>query len=944
MSETDSIDNRHEQVRVLHLEDSAHDGELVSEFLRADGLDCDILRVWTGDDFTKALKKGGVDLILADHQLPAFDGAKALEIARTIAADVPFIFVSGTLGEDVAVEALRNGATDYVVKQRLDRLAAVAERAIAENNERKQRKRAQDALSESEREFRFAMTAGRFGVWSVDFAGGEMKTSEIFRSSFGRNPTQAFTYDELRRALHPDDLQRMEDAVAHSLATGEDYDVEYRIITPDGKILWIAIRGQPVFSAGGAVHHMSGVSIDITEKRQEDDRRSALIELSDVFRRLDDPAEIAYSAAEILGRTLNVSRAGYGTIDLADESITIDCDWNAPGIKSLAGVLKFRDFGTYLDDLKRGEIVLFADAMLDPRTVATADALINVSARAIINMPVVEQRGLVALLYLNHADVRPWTDDDIAFVREVAERTRIAVERRRVENELRELANSLEHQVAERTAERDRIWKNSRDLLTVIDAKGVFLAVNPAWSTVLGHEHAALVGRYLFDYIWPEDLNATQNALVTASGVSDLTSFVNRYRHADGSPRWISWHTFREGELVYCYGRDVTAEKQQSDALLIAQDSLRQSQKLEAMGQLTGGVAHDFNNLLTPILGSLDLLRRRNVGTEREQRLIEGALQSAERAKTLIQRLLAFARRQPLQPSAVDVGGLVSGMADLIASTSGPQIRVAVHVADELPAAKGDPNQLEMAILNLSVNARDAMPEGGTLTVAAASETIGNAHRSQLKPGPYVRLSVADTGTGMDDATRARAIEPFFSTKGIGKGTGLGLSMVHGLVAQLGGALAISSKPGLGTSVDLWLPATDTEAASGGREDEAALQRPSLGRVLLVDDEDVVRMTTADMLTDIGYDVVEANSAETALRQLDAGMAVDLLITDHLMPGMTGADLARSFKSRRPGKPVLIVSGYADTEAIAPDLPRLAKPFRQAELVNMLSSMMSRNA
>ena len=357
------------------------------------------------------------------------------------------------------------------------------------------------------------------------------------------------------------------------------------------------------------------------------------------------------------------------------------------------------------------------------------------------------------------------------------------------------------------------------------------------------------------------------------------------------------------------------------------------------MGQLTGGVAHDFNNLLTPILGSLDMLHRRGLGTPREQRLIDGALQSAERAKTLIQRLLAFARRQPLQPSAVDVGSLVSGMADLVASTSGPQVRVVVNVADDLPAAKGDPNQLEMAILNLSVNARDAMQSGGVLTISATSDRIGRNHRAGLKPGPYVRLSVADTGTGMDEATRLRAIEPFFSTKGIGKGTGLGLSMVHGLAAQLGGALTISSKPGLGTNVELWLPVSEVAAQDTPRSDGGDSQLEAVGRALLVDDEDMVRMATADMPTEIGYHVREAGSAEEALRVIDGGEALDLLVTDHLMPGMTGADLARAFQNKRPGKPALIVSGFAEAEDIAPDLPRLTKPFRQAELARILESL-----
>jgi CheY-like chemotaxis protein len=371
---------------------------------------------------------------------------------------------------------------------------------------------------------------------------------------------------------------------------------------------------------------------------------------------------------------------------------------------------------------------------------------------------------------------------------------------------------------------------------------------------------------------------------------------------------------------------------------VVAEEALRQSQKMESMGQLTGGVAHDFNNLLTPIVGALDMLQRRGLGGEREQRLIAGAAQSAEKAKVLVQRLLAFARRQPLQPVAVDVAKLVTGMADLVSSTTGPQIKVVVDAADELPPAKADPNQLEMALLNLSVNARDAMPEGGTLRISATADTVPAGSYAKVRPGRYVRVSVADTGTGMDEATLARAVEPFFSTKGVGKGTGLGLSMVHGLALQLGGALTIQSKPGLGTNIELWLPQSE---AAPEAPDVAPEAEPmwGCGTALLVDDEEFVRMSTADMLGDLGYRVVEVASAEEALRMIGKGVRVDVIITDHLMPGMTGTDLARAVRDRRPDRPVLVVSGYAEVDGVASDLPRLTKPFRKDELAASLAGL-----
>lgn len=377
--------------------------------------------------------------------------------------------------------------------------------------------------------------------------------------------------------------------------------------------------------------------------------------------------------------------------------------------------------------------------------------------------------------------------------------------------------------------------------------------------------------------------------------------------------------------------------QQRSHELELAQEALRQSQKLESMGQLTGGVAHDFNNLLTPIVGSLDLLHRRGLGTERERRLIEGALQSADRAKTLVQRLLAFARRQPLQPTAIDMGELVRDMRDLIVSTSGPRVQVELAVADDLPAAHADANQIEMALLNLTVNARDAMPDGGQLRIEVSCVSI--AADSRFREGRYVRLSVKDTGVGMDQRTAEKAIEPFFTTKGVGQGTGLGLSMVHGLAAQLGGGLTIDSTVGQGTTVSLWLPTSESAATrdiAGPDVDPVKLDH---GTALVVDDEDLVRASTVHMLRELGYDVLEASSAEHALAIMKTDPDIDILVTDHLMPGTTGTDLIEQARALKPEIRALLISGYAENAGISPGLPRLTKPFRQVDLARSLATL-----
>lgn len=512
------------------------------------------------------------------------------------------------------------------------------------------------------------------------------------------------------------------------------------------------------------------------------------------------------------------------------------------------------------------------------------------------------------------------------------------------------LAESLERQVEERTAALSAgearlraIFETNYQYQGLLAPEGTVVDANQTSLDGIESSLQDVIGRPFWDTLWftgtpgmPERVREAVEAV--AAGATIREEFVVDLpvgrRAFDFGMRPV---LDRDGRVTAIVPEavDITDRRQ-------AEEALRESQKLEAMGQLTGGVAHDFNNLLTPIIGSLDMLQRNAVGTERERRLIDGALKSAERAKTLVQRLLAFARRQPLQPRAVDVAALVDGMGNLIASTTGPQIRVITETSEDLPSAKADPNQLEMALLNLSVNARDAMPEGGTLRITVSCETLGALQAAQLPPGDYIRLSVADTGIGMDEATIARAVEPFFSTKGIGKGTGLGLSMVHGLASQLGGALTISSKPGIGTSIDLWLPVTGEAAVTEQRVSTPPVQAGHKGIALLVDDEELVRASTAHMLTELGYRVIEANRAEEALKLAEAEPALNLLVTDYLMPGTNGADLARAIRLERPDLPVLIISGYADADGIAPDLPRLTKPFRQDELAAKIGTLSRR--
>jgi PAS domain S-box-containing protein len=387
--------------------------------------------------------------------------------------------------------------------------------------------------------------------------------------------------------------------------------------------------------------------------------------------------------------------------------------------------------------------------------------------------------------------------------------------------------------------------------------------------------------------------------------------------------------------------RDITERKRQQDALDQAHSALLQSQKMEAIGQLTGGIAHDFNNLLTAILNSLELLRKWVPDQPRPQSLLNNAIFGAERGSALTARMLAFARRQELKIQPIDFNELILGMSGLIEGSIGPTIDLDIRLPDSLPRVRTDANQLEAAMLNLAINARDAMPAGGHLTIAAQVELLAESNAIALKPGRYVAISIADTGNGMDEATLSRAAEPFFTTKGPGKGTGLGLSMAQGLAEQSGGALQLSSQPGVGTSVTLWFSATDSVQGTHAETPMAATASRQNARILVVDDDSLVRVSVCALLEELGYFVQDTDNGVAALQMLSSDPSIELVLTDQLMPEMTGLQLSRAIRVLNPVIPIILATGYAElSEPLPSNIVKLAKPFRSRELQVAIESAM----
>ena len=518
------------------------------------------------------------------------------------------------------------------------------------------------------------------------------------------------------------------------------------------------------------------------------------------------------------------------------------------------------------------------------------------------------------------------------------------------EDSLRKLNETLETEVVARTAKRDRMWETSPDLLLVIDFDGVFRRVNPAWTLVLGYAPDELVGYHVNEFVVPEDHGKTTEAYELAAA-GGWPTIENTYRHKDGSTRRISWVAAPTESVIFATGRDVTADRERTAELAQALEALRQAQKMEAVGQLTGGLAHDFNNLLAGISGSLELMQvRQQQGRFNDvERYMAAAQGAAKRAAALTHRLLAFSRRQTLDPKPTNVNSLVAGMQELIQRTVGPSILIEVVGLSGLWPALVDPSQLENSLLNLCINARDAMPDGGRITIETANRWLDEraAKKQDIPEGQYLSVCVTDTGTGMPPEVVARVFEPFFTTKPIGAGTGLGLSMIFGFAQQSGGQVRVYSEVAKGTTVCIYFPRHYGEVSADDHSDRPKmLPRSEQGEtVLVVDDESTIRMLVADILEELGYTAIEAGDSAAGLKVLQSDVRIDLLVTDVGLPGgMNGRQMADAARVGRPDLKVLFITGYAENSLLtnghlAPGMAVLTKPFPVETMAARIRSM-----
>ena len=731
------------------------------------------------------------------------------------------------------------------------------------------------SLVSSREKLELATRAARMGQFDYFPQTDQLEWDDRCRELFGLPPGAPVTYETAFLAgLHPEDRDRATVAVSDSLSQNKPFDVEYRTIgIADGVLRHVHAQGMP-FYEGGVPIRLIGTVQDVTADRLQ---RALLVETAERLRLANMATRDAIWDWDLARDHVTWNEALYHVYGYAREDVEPTGGWWIEHIhpddtaridQSIHAVIdgdgtdwvddyRFqRADGSYADIKDRGFVLRDAQG----RAVRMIGAMLDQSEQAAI------ERGLA-------------------------------------------------NQVAMTASELERVWTSTNDLMGTAGLDGYLKTVNPAWSRLLGWTDAQLLSRPFLDIVDPADHVAT-GAVVDRLGRGErVTNFADRVIGADGVLRSILWDAIPNGERFFIIGRDLSE-------LRAVEDRLRQSQKMEAVGQLTGGIAHDFNNMLTGVIGSLEMLRRGlNEGrTDRVDRYIDAATTSAQRAAGLTHRLLAFSRRQSLDVRTVDVNKVIIGMEDLLRRTLGESVGLELRLSATGWNAVTDANQLESALLNLAINARDAMPDGGMLTIESKNSLLDKSYTRQvedLEPGEYVAVCVSDNGEGMSPDVVGKAFDPFFTTKPLGQGTGLGLSMIYGFVKQAGGHAKIYSEPGQGTTITLYLPRDPAEAEIEDAIETLDLVRAQEGEcVMVVEDDPAVRMLVVDVLESLGYGVIEAADGRQASKLLAARPKIDLLVTDVGLPGLNGRQLADYARQQVPGLKVLFMTGYAEQAAI----------------------------
>ncbi|MET0440074.1 MAG: PAS domain S-box protein [Devosia sp.] len=750
--------------------------------------------------------------------------------------------------------------------------------------------------------------AGTAGSWQWDITAQSLKADARFAALTGQDPlalASGAPTSNFFAGIHPDDARRIRIAVAGILAGAEVFSKDYRLLREDGGVRWIHADGRTVLDENDQPILFHGTLVDVTDRK-----------------RTEEQLRVAQTAGQV--GTFEHSD-GFGTVAVSHQFCRL------LGLHP-TNVLPVRTINLLVHPDDR--------PIIDPKLPSEPQPERNIEFR-IDRADTGETRWLARRgEYLRGIDA-----GGLRYIGVIYDIT----ESKRIEEQLRLANMTLSVSVRERTRERNQVWQNSRDLLAVTGRDGIIRDVNPAWKSILGFDLTELIGK---PFTSLADDQTAALRLIAFEKDEPSSSIELSLRAADEALYWFSFDAAAEGELIYLYGHNITEERRQAEVLRETEALLRQSQKMEAVGQLTGGLAHDFNNILAGITGSLELISKRLTQGRLSDvdHYVTAAQVAAKRAGNLTNRLLAFSRRQTLVPAASRLSDMVADMQELITRSVGPRVEIVTTADSELWNTFADIGQVENALLNLCINARDAMPEGGKLEIITENVSISPIQGRELglKPGDYVTLCVRDQGHGMPQDVLDRATEPFFTTKPTGQGTGLGLSMVYGFAGQSGGTMTITSEIGAGTSVCLYLPRFHGIAVAADAEIKGAVPTEAIRQkktVLLVDDEVLVRMVVADQLDELGYTILEAGDAASALKLVVPSQNIDLLLTDVGLPGgMNGRQLADAARELRPDLPVVFITGYAEKSVLKEtDLGKnmrvMTKPFQIEKLADLVRVM-----
>ena len=950
------------QLRILFLEDRLADFELELHELLRDGTDIAAVRVESESEYIRQLEAFTPDIILADYALPSYDGLSALELARRKYPDVPFLFVSGTMGEEIAVEALKHGATDYVLKQRLMRLRPAVQRALREAGEKKKLRLAEEEIRDSAALYHSLVENLPQYVFRKDVSGRFTFVNERFCSFLGK-PAEQILGKTVFDLMPPERASRYQEDDRRVLESGDQLETVIEFESADGARRFMQEIKTPLHNATHQIIGIQGIFWDITESRRSEARIRHLNQLLRAIRDINglmvkqrDARKLLQDACEILmqmrgyllvwiaeaepgsTRVIPVARSGPEK-DYVDE-ITITLD------ESLTGQ------GPVGMSIRNRELRIVNDVATDPAFEPWRKRAMARGYRSVASFPLILGSMKVSSLAV-YAD-RPGAFDpeEIDLLNELAADLAYALRGIEDENQRRRAEESL-HAQAQALIESEQryrdLFENANDLIYTIDLGGNFTSLNKAGERISGFTRAEVLQMNIRQVVAPESLAQAEENIRRAIAGEFLppAEYVIIGKHGNRITVEVNIRTVVQNDkpvAIQGIARDVSERN-------LLQRQFFQAQKMEAIGRLAGGIAHDFNNLLTIIIGCSNFLLSDIPPENPAHADAEQIKRAGTRAAALTSKLLVLSRKQILRPRVLDLNAAVQDNSKLLRRLIGEDIDLITIPSPDLGCIKADQTQIEQVIMNLAVNARDAMRDGGKLTLETANVDLDQAFvRSHPGStlGAFVMLAVKDTGTGMDSETREHLFEPFFTTKEEGKGTGLGLASVYGIVKQSGGYITVDSAPGCGSAFRIYFPRVD-EAAE---KIKAAPIRVAGGSetILVVEDMVEVRALAVRALQARGYKVLEAKDGPEALKAASeyAGR-IDLVATDLILPeGINGRELAERLVTSRTGIKVLYISGYAGVFAtdnfVDPNLAFLPKPYTGEDLARKVREVLQKNA